>query len=115
MGRDQLLGRTVSVQFATVHRFALARNHIGADMVEGTEFPRLAVKQNVQGSPHTIINEERSVIGALSEIGFARESVKATGKDLSSSSLYLRVPLWEVSCQPGPSVTDPPSRPSPCP
>ncbi len=49
-------------------------------MVEGSEFPFLAVKYNVQGVPHTVINEEHSVIGAPSEMEFAREILKAVGK-----------------------------------
>ncbi|UCG67866.1 MAG: thioredoxin family protein [Deltaproteobacteria bacterium] len=58
----------------------MASDHTSADMVEGSEFPFLAVKYNVQGVSHTVINEEHSVIGAPSEMEFAREILKAIGR-----------------------------------
>jgi glutaredoxin-like protein len=64
----------------TAHRFAMASDHITADMVETSEFPHLAVKYNVQGVPHTVINEDHSVIGPQPEIGFAKGVLAAIGK-----------------------------------
>ena len=64
------------------HRFAMANRNITADMVETSEFPHLAVKYNVQGVPHTVINEEHAVIGPKPEIDFAREVLAAIGKDV---------------------------------
>jgi predicted DsbA family dithiol-disulfide isomerase len=49
-------------------------------MVEITEFPFLAVKYQVQGVPHTVINETESAVGALPELELARAIVKALGK-----------------------------------
>jgi glutaredoxin-like protein len=62
------------------HRFAMASDHIRADMVEGSEFPHLVVKYGVQGVPHTIINEEHSFVGALPEAEAAEAVLKAIGK-----------------------------------
>jgi predicted DsbA family dithiol-disulfide isomerase len=42
-------------------------DRITADMVELTEFPHLAQKYHVMGVPKTIINEARSVDGAVPE------------------------------------------------
>ncbi|MFC1654668.1 thioredoxin family protein [Myxococcota bacterium] len=64
----------------TAHRFAMASDHITADMVETSEFPHLAVKYDVQGVPHTVINEEYSVIGPQKEIDFAKGVLVAIGK-----------------------------------
>jgi glutaredoxin-like protein len=64
----------------TAHRFAMASGYITADMVETSEFPHLAVKYDVQGVPHTVINEEFSIIGPHSEADFARGVLAAIGK-----------------------------------
>lgn len=58
----------------------MASDHISADMVEGSEFPFLVVKYKVQGVPHTVINETHRVVGAPSEVEFAKEILKAIGK-----------------------------------
>jgi predicted DsbA family dithiol-disulfide isomerase len=58
----------------------MASDSITADMVEGSEFSFLVVKYNVHGVPHTVINEEHSIIGAPSETEFAQKIVKAIGK-----------------------------------
>ncbi len=64
----------------TAHRFALASKQITADMVEGTEFPHLIVKYNVQGVPKTIINETHEVLGVPPDMEFARKVLEAIGK-----------------------------------
>ena len=64
----------------TVHRLAMANDHITGDMVELAEFPHLAVKYNVQGVPKIIINEKESVTGALPDMDLAKEVLKAIGK-----------------------------------
>jgi glutaredoxin-like protein len=64
----------------TAHRFAMASDQITADMVETSEFPHLAVKYDVQGVPHTVINEEFSIIGPHSEADFAKGVLVAIGK-----------------------------------
>lgn len=58
----------------------MASEHITADMVETSEFPYLAVKYNVQGVPHTVINEEHSVIGPQPEAEFVKAVLQAIGK-----------------------------------
>ncbi len=58
----------------------MANDDITADMVESSEFPFLAVKYNVHGVPHTVINEEHSIVGAQSEMEFAHAALKAIGK-----------------------------------
>jgi hypothetical protein len=58
----------------------MANDYITADMVEGSEFPFLVVKYNVHGVPHTVINEEHSIVGAPSEMEFAQAIIKAIGK-----------------------------------
>jgi alkyl hydroperoxide reductase subunit AhpF len=64
----------------TVHRFAMASDHITGDMVELAEFPHLAVKYNVQGVPKIIINEKESFTGVLPDMDFAKAVLKALGK-----------------------------------
>jgi len=49
-------------------------------MVEGSEFSFLVVKYNVQGVPHTVINEEHSIVGAQPEMEFAHAILKAIEK-----------------------------------
>jgi predicted DsbA family dithiol-disulfide isomerase len=58
----------------------MATDHVTADMVESSEFPFLAVKYNVHGVPHTVINEEHSIVGAEPEMELARAVLKAIGK-----------------------------------
>jgi predicted DsbA family dithiol-disulfide isomerase len=58
----------------------MANDYITADMVEGSEFSFLVVKYNVHGVPHTVINEDHSIVGAPSEIEFAHAILKAIGK-----------------------------------
>jgi len=49
-------------------------------MIEGSEFPHLVNKYNVQSVPHTVINEDYPLVGAPSEMEFAQEILKAIGK-----------------------------------
>jgi len=58
----------------------MASDHITSDMVESSEFPFLTVKYNVHGVPHTVINEEHSIVGAPSEMEFVHTILKAIGK-----------------------------------
>lgn len=58
----------------------MASDRITADMVEGSEFPFLVNKYNVQGVPHTVINEEHSVVGPQPELELAKAVLKAIGK-----------------------------------
>ena len=58
----------------------MASDYITADMIEGSEFPHLVNKYNVQSVPHTVINEDYPLVGAPSEMEFAQEILKAIGK-----------------------------------
>jgi len=58
----------------------MASDYITADMIEGSEFPYLVNKYNVQSVPHTVINEDYPLVGAPSEMEFAQEILKAIGK-----------------------------------
>jgi len=58
----------------------MASDYITADMVESSEFSFLVVKYNVHGVPHTVINEEHSIVGAQSEMECAHAIIKAIGK-----------------------------------
>ena len=51
----------------TAHQFAMASEHVTADMVEVTEFPHLTVKYQVQGVPTTVVNETATLVGAQPE------------------------------------------------
>jgi hypothetical protein len=58
----------------------MASDWITADMIEGSEFPFLINRYNVHGVPHTVINEEQSVIGAHKDVDLVKEILKAAGK-----------------------------------
>ena len=58
----------------------MASDQITADMIEGSEFPYLINKYNVQGVPHTVINEEHSVVGPHKDVELLKEILKAIGK-----------------------------------
>ena len=64
----------------TAHKFAMANEHITADMVEVTEFPDLATRYRVQGVPLTVINETFNILGSVPEEEFARKVLEALGK-----------------------------------
>ncbi|MBW2078853.1 MAG: thioredoxin family protein [Deltaproteobacteria bacterium] len=57
----------------------MASEQITADMIEGSEFPYLINKYNVQGVPHTVINEEHSLVGAHKDGVLVKEILKALG------------------------------------
>lgn len=52
------------------HRLALESEQVTADVIEATQFPKLARRYRVRGVPHTIINETESVSGAMPEEQF---------------------------------------------
>jgi predicted DsbA family dithiol-disulfide isomerase len=55
--------------------------NITADMVELTEFPQLAQKYHVMGVPKTVINETRSVDGAVPESALVDMVLAAIGEE----------------------------------
>jgi len=58
----------------------MASDYITADMVESSLFPFLVVKYNVHGVPHTVINEEHSIVGVHPEMEFVQTILKTIGK-----------------------------------
>ncbi len=65
-----------AVQMA--HKLALESEYITSDMVESAEFPHLVNKYGVMGVPKVVINEEFGFEGALPEVSFVEEVVKAS-------------------------------------
>ncbi len=59
------------------NQFALANEHIRADMVEAAEFPEVARKYQVTGVPRTVINGARTFDGALPAPAVYLEIIKA--------------------------------------
>lgn len=51
--------------------------HIKAECIEATEFPELSQKYNVYGVPKSIINEDVEFEGAVPEVVFVRNLMKA--------------------------------------
>lgn len=60
----------------TAHKFALANEHITAEMVMAPDFNGLANKYGVTAVPHTVVNETTSFVGALPERLFLIEVLK---------------------------------------
>jgi glutaredoxin-like protein len=63
---------------ATAYKFAIESDLIKADVIEASEFPHLAVKYAVMGTPKTVINEKTEFIGALPEDLFLEHVLLAT-------------------------------------
>lgn len=60
------------------HKFAIESDLIKADVIDGSEFPHLALKYAVMGVPKTIINEKVEFIGVLPEDLFLEHILLAT-------------------------------------
>jgi len=63
---------------AIAYKFAIESDLIKADVIEASEFPQLAVKYAVMGTPKTVINEKTEFIGALPEDLFLEHVLLAT-------------------------------------
>jgi len=63
---------------AIAHKLAIESDMIKADVIDGSEFPDLAVKYNVIGVPKIIINEKIEFIGAFNEDLFAEHVILGT-------------------------------------
>ncbi len=59
------------------HKMAIESDLVRADMVEAIEFPHLAVKYHVHGVPKTVVNETFFIEGAMPEVPFVQQIVKA--------------------------------------
>ena len=60
------------------YKFAIESDLIKADIIEASEFPQLAVKYAVMGTPKTVINEKIEFIGAFPEDLFLEHVLLAT-------------------------------------
>lgn len=60
------------------YKFAIESDLIKADVIEASEFPQLAVKYAVMGTPKTVINEKIEFIGAFPEDLFLEHVLLAT-------------------------------------
>jgi len=69
------------------HRFAMASDNITADMIETSEFPHLVNKYDVQGVPHTVINEKDGFVGAASETEAINLILMSLGKKVPKEFL----------------------------
>ena len=68
-----------SIAVRLAHQMALASDLVAADMVEATEFPQLVYRYGVRGVPHTVINEDASITGAMPEQDFVARVVQSSG------------------------------------
>jgi len=59
------------------HQFAIANEHITADVVEVSEFIDMAQLYRVQGVPKTVVNDRIEIMGAVPESRFLQEVLKA--------------------------------------
>ena len=72
------------------HQLALASDLVAADVVEATEFPHLVNRYGIRSVPHTVINEEISISGALPEEEYVRqvlESARVGGDAVEEAAL----------------------------
>jgi len=60
------------------HKFAVESDLIKADVIDASEFPHLALKYGVMGTPKTVINEKTEFVGVLSEDLFLEHLLLAT-------------------------------------
>jgi glutaredoxin-like protein len=60
------------------YKFAIESDFIKADVIEASEFPQLAIKYAVMGTPKTVINEKIEFIGAFPEDLFLEHVLLAT-------------------------------------
>ncbi len=59
------------------HKMAIESDLVRADMVEAIEFPHLAIKYHVHGVPKTVVNETFFIEGAMPEVLFVQQIVRA--------------------------------------
>jgi glutaredoxin-like protein len=60
------------------HKFAMENDLIKAEVIDGNEFPQLALKYGVMGVPKTVINEKGEFVGAVPESVFLQHILLAT-------------------------------------
>ena len=63
---------------STAQKFAIENDLIRADVIDISEFPHLALKYAVMGTPKTVINEKVEFIGAFPEDLFLEHVLLAT-------------------------------------
>jgi glutaredoxin-like protein len=52
---------------SVAYKFAIENSMVKADVIDASEFPQLAIKYAVMGTPKTVINEKVEFIGAFPE------------------------------------------------
>lgn len=62
----------------TAHKLAIESDLVKADVIDGSEFPHIALKYGVMGVPKTVINEKIEFVGALPEDLFIEHVLLAT-------------------------------------
>jgi len=60
------------------YKFAIESDLIKADVIEASEFPQLAIKYAVMGTPKTVINEKIEFVGVFPEDLFLEHVLLAT-------------------------------------
>lgn len=60
----------------TAHKFAMASEHVTADMVMATDFNQLSTKYGVTAVPHMVVNEKTGFTGAIPDRQFLAEVLK---------------------------------------
>jgi glutaredoxin-like protein len=63
---------------STAYKFAIENSLIKVDVIDTSEFPQLAIKYTVMGTPKTVINEKIDFIGAFPEDLFLEHVLLAT-------------------------------------
>jgi len=58
-------------------QLAVESDLVTADLVEVTEFPSLAQRDQVRAVPRTVVNESGSIAGALPEAEFVKAVIAA--------------------------------------
>ena len=63
---------------AMAHKFAMENDLIRADVIDANEFPQLALKYGVMGTPKMVVNEKIEFVGAVPEPMFLEHVLLAT-------------------------------------
>jgi glutaredoxin-like protein len=59
-------------------KLAMENNLIRAEVIDASEFPQLAIKHMVMGTPKTVVNDKVEFVGAVPETVFLEQVLQAT-------------------------------------
>jgi glutaredoxin-like protein len=59
-------------------KLAMENNLIRAEVIDASEFPQLAIKYMVMGTPKTVVNDKVEFVGAVPETVFLEQVLQAT-------------------------------------